>query len=447
VSAAAADGGRDRARRHALATASIVLLALLLREYFVLVAVVDVPIRGDIREYVLYAWNLAHRGVFGMSLPSAPVAVPDAYRFPGYPWFLVPWMALRPHGLDWLPLALQAQVLAGSATVLLTIRTARHWLSPGWSLLPGLLLALWPHHIAATGALLSEVVFGLALMAGLCSFAAAMARGQRGLLALAGACFGYAWLVNPLIGLFPPLLAILAWRRHGRAAALCLLGVFLVPVLGMGLRDARLPVPTGSPPPGRAAVNLVQGAWPQYHAAWRAAQLGDPAAAAVMADIGRETALLSSHPAQGMHVIAARMQGAPATFVAWYLWRKPLLLWDWEIQVGAGGIYVLDVHNSPLSTHPLLRTSTAVLHAANPWLTLLAFAGLLAVLVRDRHAPGAAFATALLMLYLTAVHAVFQAEPRYANAYRGIEWLMVATILSWVVGVARHAATGPLRQK
>ena len=44
-------------------------------------------------------------------------------------------------------------------------------------------------------------------------------------------------------------------------------------------------------------------------------------------------------------------------------------------------------------------------------------------------APAAALATAALALYLTAVHTVLQAEPRYATAYRAIEVLLIATCL------------------
>ena len=61
-------------------------------------------------------------------------------------------------------------------------------------------------------------------------------------------------------------------------------------------------------------------------------------------------------------------------------------------------------------------------------------------------APPAAAATALLALYLTGIHDVFQAEPRYANAYRPIEALLIAsafqTAASWVTQMVtknRHA--------
>lgn len=421
--------------RFAFWVGAVVLLAFLIREYFVLVTVVDIPIRGDIREYAVYAWNLYHHGVFSVAPPQAAIPVADAYRSPGYPWLLALCMFLRPQGDGWYALALQMQVILGTATVWLTTLLARRWLNQGWAIAAGLLLAVWPHHVAATGALLSEVAFGFMLMAGLYCFARAMNSRRRVFLALAAVSFGYAYLVNPLIALFPPVIALLVWREKGREAALLFAGIFLMPLLAFGLRNAQLDDnrPSGAHRAGRAAMNFVQGSWPQYHHAWQAQMVGDPIGIAITQEIGKETKLLDEDPRAGVVNIARRLATDPVYYAAWYLWRKPLLLWDWEIQVGAGGVYVLAVENSPLDTHPLLRWCSVTLRFLNPLLSLLALGGMVAVLTgglrRKPWAPAAALATGALALYLTAIHTVFQAEPRYANAYRGIEILLVITML------------------
>ncbi|WP_043738935.1 hypothetical protein [Thioalkalivibrio nitratireducens] len=60
--------------------------------------VVAPAIRADARDYVLYAWNFKHFGVYSRSATGiaareagAPSVVPppDAVRTPGYPLFLV----------------------------------------------------------------------------------------------------------------------------------------------------------------------------------------------------------------------------------------------------------------------------------------------------------------------------------------------------------------------
>ena len=421
--------------RFALWVGAVVLLAFLVREYFVLATIVDIPIRGDVREYVVYALNLYQHGTFSSATPQAGMPAPDAFRSPGYPWLLALCMFLRPQADGWYALALQMQVVLGTATVWLTMLLARRWLSAGWALAAGLLLALWPHHVAATGALLSEVVFGFTLMASLYCFAMAMESRRRVLLVLSALAFGYAYLVNPLIALFPPVLALLAWREKGRAAALLFIGIFLVPVLAFGLRNARLDIDDAAAGhrDGRAAINFVQGSWPEYHWAWQMQRFQDPGAIAVMRQIGQETTTLTGHPALGFADIARRLCANPGRYAAWYLWQKPWLLWSWEIQLGPGDVYVLDVRNSPLRTHALLRGTSTALRLLNPLLSLLALGGLVAVLAgglrRRARLSAAALATAAAALYLTAVHVVFQAEPRYANAYRGIEILLVVTAL------------------
>jgi hypothetical protein len=420
-----------------------VLLAFLIREYFVLATIVDIPIRGDIRDYVIYALNLYHHGVFSIATPETGLPPPDAYRSPGYPWLLALCMFLRPQGDGWYALALQMQVVLGTATVWLTTLLARRWLNPGWAIAAGLLLALWPHHVAATGALLSEVVFGFTLMAGLYCFATAMESRRQVFFVLAAMAFGYAWLVNPLIALFPPVLALLVWRKKGHRAALLFTGIFLAPVLAFGLRNASLEnVASTKEHQGRAVINFVQGSWPQYHNAWQAQRFGDPVGVAIMQEIDRETRQLIEHPQRGIATITARLATDPGYYAAWYLWQKPLLLWDWEIRLGPGGVYVLVVKHSPLDTHPLLRWSTTALRLLNPFISMLAFGAMTALLVgglrRKSWASAAALSTAALMLYLTAVHTVFQAEPRYANAYRGIEILLVITTLKWLSDAYWH---------
>jgi hypothetical protein len=83
-----------------------------------------------------------------------------------------------------------------------------------------------------------------------------------------------------------------------------------------------------------------------------------------------------------------------------------------------------------------------MLRVLNPLLSLLGLCGMLAVLVdglrRRRSGSAAALATGAIALYLTAIHTVFQAEPRYANAYRGIEILLLITAMKLLVDALRH---------
>src|SRR5512141_192486 len=108
--------GHDHRQRNFLFLVIVIgMLALLLREYFILVSQVDAPIRGDIREYVAYAWNIVHHHTFSVAPPGSAVVVPDAHRGPGYPLFLAATMLAGEAGDRWYSIALHAQAILGTA--------------------------------------------------------------------------------------------------------------------------------------------------------------------------------------------------------------------------------------------------------------------------------------------------------------------------------------------
>ena len=77
--ATASNDALDR-RRFLLALVGLTVFAWLLRVYFIQIGQVAVPVRGDIREYYAYAWNLYHHGVFSHAWPAEAVPAADAFR-------------------------------------------------------------------------------------------------------------------------------------------------------------------------------------------------------------------------------------------------------------------------------------------------------------------------------------------------------------------------------
>jgi hypothetical protein len=384
----------------------------------------------------LYAWNVVTHGVYSSAPPSIP-PIPDSYRLPGYPWLLSLGMLLFPQRADWAdigawyPFVLQAQVALGTASVVLASLIARNWMKPVWAIGAGLLLAIWPHHVVATGALMPEVLFGFCLLLACFCFARGCATQRIAWYIAAGAAFGYAYLVNPLTLLFPPCLAVV-YSLHGhRRAAGALLIVFLVPVLAMGLRD--LSIPENRTGAARAKTNLVQGSWPMYHLAANRFRSGDPVAMGIMREIDKETAILVDDTPSGLRRIGQRMADDPGRYARWYA-SKPWLLWSWQIQVGANDLSVFVVRNSPLDRSPVLHAIVVSLRAINPLLSSITLAAAVGFSLfgwrRSNCVPAAAVAS--LALYFTVMHTVLQAEPRYAIAYRGLEAMLVMAGLAWL---------------
>lgn len=427
---------QTRQRRFLLGIGLLTLFAWLLREYFVAVTIVEAPIRGDIRQYVAYAWNMLNHGTFSQVWPGSGTPVPDTFRGPGYPAFLAAWMWLDERG--WYLLALHAQAVLGALTATMTVLLARHWLSRPWAFVAGTLVAVWPHHVAATGALLTEVVFGFLLVLALLAAAEAMKRRSLAWAATSGLVFSAAALTSMVSLLFPFFIALVSWRaRMPRVAGAMLLLALVGPAL-WSLRGTMVEQPAGQP--GRMVLNLVQGSWPQYHRAY-ASRTYSPIAQDIMGAIDTEEKLLASDPAAGLSSIASRLSFDPAYYLHWYAVEKPYLLWGWDIRMGAGDIYFHRVSHSPFAGNPLLRAIKRGLEFINPVIFVLSALASIVLLVgwlrKSPWATPAAVLVAGFCTYVTLLHLVFQAEPRYSIPYRPMQLLMLASALSLLAARGR----------
>jgi hypothetical protein len=407
---------------------AIFLLALLVRAVYFLGAETPSPIVGDIHAYWSYAWNLVNHGVFSIAPPGPAVPVPDAFRAPGYPWFLALCLRLTESPEQALRLAQWGQILIGSLLAPVSIVLARRWLAPPLALLAGLLVALWPHLVVFSSTMLSETLYALLLLLALLAFAETGSRRRAAWAVLAGLAAGAAWLVNPVFLFLPLLLALHLWRNQGerRLAAVYLLAFALV-VGAWSLRNAVAGAGSGG---ARAGIAFVEGTWPMCFDAYNNRDRSE-IAAAIVNQIEEEKQLLATQPRAGLAAIGERMRAEPATYLRWYAFEKPWLLWSWNVQIGWGDIYFLQTYRSPFERNAGLRAIRAVFHALNPvffGVALLTALGVgFAALRRRPTAAPALFALAASFLYVTAVHVLLAAEPRYAVPYRPLEILLAVS--------------------
>ncbi|HET6805416.1 MAG TPA: hypothetical protein VFH59_08265 [Frateuria sp.] len=413
---------------------AITVTAFGLRWYYLCHAQVYQPVRGDAVQYHAYAWNLVHHGVFSKAGPGSGQVVGDSFRDPGYPIFLAFWMKLFDSFPRWYAAVLLAQALLGSLTVTFSMLAARGWIPDKWLIGAGLLMAAWPHSITIDSFLLTETLFGFLCAVALYLAREAFARGKAAWTAAAGLIFGMSSLTNAVLVPFAALLAAVLYLRRRvppRLAVILAISALVLP-LAWGVRNAQLT--SGASSSGRALLNLVQGSWPEYHAAYLQSVQGNPEAARTLHAIGAESRVMLSHPRGGIRLMAKRMAAAPLHYLAWYI-SKPALLWGWSIRMGQGDIYVYPTIHSPLDQELLLRAWVSVCHGFNPLLMLLAFAGCIGVLWRAPNAHIAPIA-GLLFLYVTLLYSTLQAEPRYSIPFRGQEillaWHALQRVAHWV---------------
>ncbi|ULU25055.1 glycosyltransferase family 39 protein [Dyella terrae] len=431
------------ARRYWLiAWIGVTLLALGLRWAYLSRMEVDGPLRGDAGQYVSYAWNLVHHGVFSKNAPGSANVVPDSFRDPGYPSLLAALMLVSDDFSPWYHHVLLFQGLLGALTVALLMAAARPWLGMKGAVVAGLLMAIWPHSITFTGYLLSETATAFWVALGLFLLQRTATRNSLPIMVGCGIAFGIAALTNAVMIPFAAILASIFWWRGNftRSMALALAIASLLLPIAWGVRNAQLPPAESSS--GRALLNAIQGSWPEYHASYIASIEGDPNAQRVQGSIQHEYDVAMTSRSAGMALVSARMGEHPLRYLGWYA-SKPALLWDWAIRMGQGNIYQYAALHSLLNEQPILKALVALCWVLNPLIMCLALAGVLLVWMKERGRSPLSLAVAVLAVYVTVVYSLLQAEPRYSIPFRGIELILaveaVRQCLCWRAARNRRA--------
>lgn len=419
------------------------LTAFAARWCYISQAIIDTPIQGDAVQYHAYAWNMVNHGIFSKSKPGSAQVIADNFRDPGYPLFIAAWMEVTGDFPAWYPYVLLAQALLGAATVMLLMSSARRWIRDSWLIGAGLLMATWPHCVTITSYVLSETLFGF--LCALAIYLFSRVPTQRGSMfaGASGLTFGAAALTNAVATPFAPLLAIcLACTKFEKKKALIVLALSatILPA-AWAVRNAHISQAESST--HRAIMNLVQGSWPEYHISYYRKLVhgdGDPESAAILRNIDSEYAAFQTGIPQGLSAMSDRIKKDPLHYLAWYL-RKPALLWGWSIRIGEGDIYVYQTPYSPFKENRLLRLFVSLCHAVNPILMALMILGVGLVLIRYSDSTPDAIVIVSLIIYVTFVYSVLQAEPRYSIPFRGLE------ILAAAFGAQRAADWARAKQK
>ena len=427
------------ARRRFVGAALLVgLLGLALRALYVATAQIDGLVFGDGLQYLVYAMNLLHHGVFSCTPPGAGEIVADSYRAPGFPLLLAAGQALAGDNVELgVRYAQYMQVVISSASVLVSIALARLWLPRGAALLAGLVVACWPHLITFAATIMSETLFGFWLVLGTWLLCLGERRARAWILAGAGAAFSCAYLANPIIVFFPPLAGVLLLRRgKGRLAAAFVAAALLAP-LGWSWRNSHLSTDVSQF--HHAVDGFVWGSSPVYIPAFNSRWVS-PEAKRIVDFEEQETQQILADPVAGLGAVLERMRQDPLAYLSWYVLEKPWLLWDWTIVVGNGDIYYPKTTSSPLERITVLHWMKQLLKFLNPLLSALALGGGFYYAARElrrprqtQFAPGV---IALFFLYVTAWHALLLALPRYAIAYRPEQIVLAigsaAGLLAWL---------------
>jgi len=403
----------------------IVCIAITLRLLFLDQTEFYKPIRADSRHYYIYAQNLIKHGVF--SKEESPNPEPDSFWAPGYPTFLASVLQLSGEK-HFYKSALFAQAVLGALTAGMVYVIGSFFLPLWAAFAAGVLTACSPHLISLGGYILTETLFAFTMVSFLLSYIIAIKTESSICFASAGAIAGIAYLVNPVIFFAPFIFAVLFFLRSNifglpsgpkqKKSISLFLVVFMVPWLFWSVR-CYLNVPlTSKSSSDRALINFIIGAHHDYFDIYRA----DPRNPENPAEI--DNAKVDGSWSKFLSILTRRIKDNPGHYIQWYVFEKPRLLWKWDILMGVGDVYVYAVTRTWFQTSNFGLAIHSIMKSIHWWLlSLCAFGGIL--LVKNFRSNKSEVGTLIysLLVYVSAVYVVLQAEPRYSIPLRPAMYL------------------------
>lgn len=408
----------------------VAMLAAQLRFGAVANTTVDNPVRADARDYVAYAYNIRHHGVYSASSISftTPGAVPepDAVRAPGYPLFLS--VLIDRVTQSELAKITSIQALVSTVVVLITYFVCAQLVAWGLALMVSFLVAISPHLINSNVYILTESMATLVLMVLAVTVVCAVRRQNLLLWFLVGAALGVAALVRPAFQYFPLILAGFLFFQFGRrAAAPYALSVIFGFALIFAPWVVRNLTVLGQASDPQLMINFLHhGMYPSFVYA------GDPVTFGFPYHYDPDSASIAQSVSSVLQHIISNFLHEPRVYLQWYIFEKPAFLWSWSIVQGAGDAFVYPVLKSPYVESGLFQ----ITHAISAWTHLpsviLALIGSVVVWLPCSKAcfrePSLLIVRvfSLLIVYYTALHMIGAPFPRYSVPFRPLMYIMSA---------------------
>lgn len=392
------------------------------------------PVMGDAWHYVQYAKNLVNHNTFSKDRDTSSPK-PDSYWAPGYPAFIAASvMAAKKLGINAYQMVMYSQVVLGVLISVLTLLLGWLFLSKTWSVLAAVLVSLSPHMISLGGYLLTETLFSFLLLAAVYSFSIAYTDKKWWIFIVSGLFFGLSYLVNPVIFFAPILLVLLAGYIFSSGKSKlsvsfksklisCLIVFFLI-VGAWSVRNV-ISVQSGqSSGSNRLFTNLVIGSHSAFYDIWRAntRNPNNPAT--------KDFKILNGSYSAFTRLLSERIIHAPGHYAKWYLIDKPILLWSWSILIGQGDIFVYPVKVSIYDKSIIALATYLIMKSIHYLLFGFAVMGIFFLFKDTNLIPYIPIFIYITLIYISAVYAVTQSEPRYSIPLRPEMYLCAVFFIS-----------------
>jgi len=333
----------------------ILLFSYFLRYYYIEKTIFVIHIRADAAEYVLSAANLFYRGIYSSIFPPIPHG--DVVRFPGYPLFLIPFIALSNNVDSFCLNVLHFQAIISTMCIFLLYLIIRD-VFPDWITMFIIFVAGFnPFLITMSGYLLSEILFTFLLLVFILTAIKAIEKPSFPRFALTGLILGLNLLVKPLLFPLP----------------------FLILASAIISRKIRLIVPVKYILASIVIMGIVFSPWSIYSYRTEGSILGSKTTALAQLALGtypnlryeggRQDYPNYDDPSWGKWSVSTssiflhlweETKLHPATYIYWYTIGKQLMLWQWEITEAMGNIFIYPIKDTPYFNNYLFITTNII---------------------------------------------------------------------------------------
>ncbi|MBF0422773.1 MAG: hypothetical protein HQL73_07255 [Magnetococcales bacterium] len=410
-------GGKSRQRF--IIEGLLLLVILVLGGWMRLTAIdetrVPRPLGPDAWQYFNYAYNLLHHGTFSKdpSVRTGASPIPDAFRTPGYPLFLVPFLS-QVTDPSWITRVEVVQAWLGTVSlglVFILARTFLPWVLAG---VATLLSAITPHLITMNHYILSESLFAFLLLVTL-TFMVLSATRWWGWLGV-GMLLCATGMVRPVAFYWLLPTALLLWFRRSlpgrkRATLALIIGFFVVMIPWMVRNKITLGVWSDDTFVNQA---IAFGIYPDF------TYNQDPNTFAYPYRFDPRVEEIIASRAAVMRELWDKLTHDTVRYLQWYFVSKPIWFWSWGIIQGQGDAFIYQVTESPYYDRPWFRGTHHFMLAIHGMMVVLAGLGSIMIWLpsrwrpdMDEHALFMARMLSLLLFFMTAAHMAVPPYPRY----------------------------------
>jgi 4-amino-4-deoxy-L-arabinose transferase-like glycosyltransferase len=303
-----------------------------------------------------------------------------------------------------------------------------------------LLTAISPHLIVANSYVLTETLFCFILVL-TTAIAKLFAERPSVFRALAiGICLGGGFLVRPSLLYFPIVILVFLCLHYGRKQGFFyfagLLAGFVLVASPWYIRNL-VTLNTLSDQHLKIAF-LHHGLYPDF------TYNGDKNSYGFPYRFDPRSDEIKQNTATVLNEIVLRFQSRPGEHILWFVFKKPIALWSWNMVQGQGDAFVYAVSSTPYEDDGLFRLTHRLARTLHWPIVGLAFMGLwIAWFTGWPYGDNkpkmllARFISALL-IYFTLLHMAGTPFPRYAVPLRPLLYGMAMFTLSYSVDMIRN---------